>query len=116
MKIRFYFSVFCNISILSIDNEKWKKSFTYKAGDHTTQSVVLENLTDLGPLFCSSGFKIIILDECDAMTKDAQNALRRIVEKYTDNVRWGQTSASDVTETRMGYFVCFCWIRRCLFF
>lgn len=36
---------------------------------------------------CRSGFKIIILDEADAMTKDAQNALRRIVEKYTDNVR-----------------------------
>ena len=35
-----------------------------------------------------TGFKIIILDEADAMTKDAQNALRRIVEKYTENVRY----------------------------
>ncbi|CAJ0960373.1 unnamed protein product, partial [Mesorhabditis belari] len=36
----------------------------------------------------SSRFKLVILDEADAMTKDAQNALKRVIEKYTKNVRF----------------------------
>ncbi|SAM09674.1 hypothetical protein [Absidia glauca] len=36
----------------------------------------------------SSGFKLIILDECDNMTNQAQSALRRVIEKYTKNVRF----------------------------
>jgi len=33
-------------------------------------------------------FKIIMLDEMDGMTPDAQNALRRIMERYSENVRF----------------------------
>jgi len=33
-------------------------------------------------------FKIILLDEMDGMTPDAQNALKRIMERYADNVRF----------------------------
>uniref|UniRef100_A0AAF5PQN6 Activator 1 subunit 5 n=3 Tax=Wuchereria bancrofti TaxID=6293 RepID=A0AAF5PQN6_WUCBA len=36
----------------------------------------------------SSVPKLVILDEADAMTKDAQSALRRVIEKFTDNVRF----------------------------
>ena len=36
----------------------------------------------------STTFKLVIMDECDSMTKDAQFALRRIMEKYTQHTRF----------------------------
>lgn len=36
----------------------------------------------------SVNFKLVILDEADQMSHDAQAALRRVIEKYTKNVRF----------------------------
>lgn len=38
--------------------------------------------------FSKPSIKLVLLDECDAMTKDAQFALRRVIEKYTKSTRF----------------------------
>jgi len=60
------------------------------ASDDRKISVVREEIKTFASTqkMFSTGIKLIILDEADAMTKDAQDALRRIMEKYTKNTRF----------------------------
>lgn len=39
-------------------------------------------------MYSTAKFKLVILDEADQMTNDAQSALRRIIEKYSENARF----------------------------
>ncbi|GFR43970.1 hypothetical protein Agub_g5114, partial [Astrephomene gubernaculifera] len=60
------------------------------ASDERGIGVVRQEIQDFASTrtIFSNKFKLIILDECDAMTNDAQFALRRVIEKYTRNARF----------------------------
>jgi len=47
----------------------------------------ISNFAGTRKLF-STGIKLVILDEADNMTRDAQMALRRVIEKYASNARF----------------------------
>merc|ERR1711998_644922 len=49
---------------------------------------IVKTFVSAQSLTISIKFKLVILDECDAMTKEAQSALRRVIEKYTFNARF----------------------------
>lgn len=51
-------------------------------------SFAKKSLSPADPNYPSPDIKIIILDEVDAMTKDAQSALRKIMEDYLNNTRF----------------------------
>jgi replication factor C subunit 3/5 len=60
------------------------------ASDDRGIDVVREQIKDFASTrkIFSSGIKLVILDEADAMTNAAQAALRRVIEKFTKNTRF----------------------------
>lgn len=68
-----------------------KNTLELNASDDRGINVVRERIKE----FCNTlnisskaSVKLVILDEADMMTTAAQNALRRVIEKYTKNVRF----------------------------
>jgi DNA polymerase III delta prime subunit len=58
------------------------------ASDERGIRVVREKIKTFSQKSADTDFKVIILDEADAMTSDSQFALRRIVEKFSSNTRF----------------------------
>ncbi|AKB73705.1 Replication factor C small subunit [Methanosarcina lacustris Z-7289] len=71
--------------------ELWRENFTeLNASDERGIDVVrnkIKNFAKTAPIGGAS-FKIIFLDEADALTSDAQSALRRTMEKFSSNCRF----------------------------
>ncbi len=71
--------------------EGWKNHFLEtNASDERGIDVVRNKIKDFARTKSISDvpFKIIFLDECDALTKEAQQALRRTMEIYTNSTRF----------------------------
>jgi replication factor C small subunit len=69
----------------------WRENFTeLNASDERGIDVVrtkIKNFAKTAPMG-GAGFKIIFLDEADALTPDAQSALRRTMERFSNNCRF----------------------------
>ena len=71
--------------------EQWKENtLELNASDERGIDVVRNKVKDFARTRAIGNvpFKIIYLDECDALTKEAQQALRRTMENYTQNCRF----------------------------
>jgi len=71
--------------------DNWRQNFLeMNASDERKLEVVRTKIKDFARTrpIGDVPFKIIFLDESDALTKDAQHALRRIMENYTSTTRF----------------------------
>ncbi len=70
--------------------DQWRYNFLEKnASDERGIDVVRSTIKNFARTKAiGTAFKIIFLDECDALTRDAQNALRRTMENYSLTCRF----------------------------
>ncbi len=70
--------------------DSWHRNFMEtNASDERGISVVRTTIKDFARVKpFGTAFKIVFLDECDALTPEAQQALRRTMEKYTKTTRF----------------------------
>src|SRR3989344_2601095 len=71
--------------------DNWRENFLeLNASDDRGIDVVRTKIKDFARTMAISDvpFKIIYLDECDSLTSEAQQALRRTMENYSDNCRF----------------------------
>mgnify|MGYP001250745774 CR=1 FL=1 len=73
-----------------LGEDKEGNFFEINASDDRKLETVRTKIKDIATTkrLGEAPFKIILLDEMDGMTKDAQNALKRVMERYSDNCRF----------------------------
>jgi replication factor C small subunit len=79
------------IVVKELFKEKWKENYLeLNASDERGIDVVRQKVKDFARTKAieSIPFKVIFLDEADALTKEAQQALRRTMENYTNTCRF----------------------------